>query len=148
MREQNFFLIIFVFYLSLLLFSCNSEPEKNGNSVNLDSIASANGMRSSEPVVVDIPQSLNDSSWKKDTSLYVINILKDKIEFEHASIRIQIASCKEFGLFLKKKDGQKLNGKIVLKTDSLSSFKLIDSVVKVLKYNNVFQFDLISDLEK
>jgi hypothetical protein len=105
-----------------------------------------NGMRSPEPVVVDMPRSIVDSSWKKDTSLYIIHVLKNNIVINHASKEIQIANMIEFNSFIKANSETILKTRTGLEVDSLA-YNRIDTVVKILKENDIIEFYLDTDLE-
>ena len=60
-----------IFCLSLLLLSCNPF------------------MRDPEPVVVETPQSI-DNSLEKDTAFFIFHILKDKVVLEHGAKQIEV----------------------------------------------------------
>lgn len=105
-----------------------------------------NGMRSPEPVIVDMPQSINDHSWEKDTSIYLLHLSKDKITFSHALKQIEMSDWNQLDSLLKKSASAMQEEKVVLKVDSLA-YKRIDSLLDILKENKINQFMLVTDLE-
>lgn len=108
-------------------------------------ISPLNKMRPNQPVVVDTPTTINSLDY--DSALFLISISDRNTLVKYQGRETRFTEWKELDSFIKMKCDTTARKHIALKADT-KEYKRIDSAIQILKANNIFQFNLITDLEK
>ena len=125
-------------------FGCRSEEKHNPISVRERNVWKDIGMRPPEPVVVKAPSSISDLDLPD--SVFLIAINEPEFEVFYQSDSFACSDLDQLDSLIKQSDGQLLNARVALRIDSASN-KVIDSVVAILHRNEIYRFNLITDLE-
>jgi hypothetical protein len=106
------------------------------------------GMRAPEPVIVDKPEGIHDAPCVSDTSNFFLNISFSRLFMKHGTDTTNFKTCDELDGFMKK-NKQTIGDKLVLKCgESTKPCKTrLDSVINILKTNDIQRFHLVTDLE-
>ena len=117
-----------------------------GLIISCDEIISPlNKMRKDGPIQVDTPETTN--SIRYDSTLFLICISDSNAVVKYQGKQNRITEWKDLDSFIKQRCDTIARKHIALKADTKENDRL-DSAIEILKANKIFQFNLITDLEK